>query len=515
MQEVECEVEPVFMDEEMLHEAAMVQIPTYPHIENLEEIKHSDILRLQLEFKNIPKIQFLWEFTSLTRLDLNNNLIEKIEGLDRLVNLTWLTLSFNKIEKMEGLESLRRLEVLNLTHNRIAVIENLDTLEKLTHLYIGSNRIEQLDNVLYLRKFETLFALALSGNPVSEEDEYKFFIAAYFPKLMYLDYKLLDAKTKNEAAVKYHYVLEKMKGEELQIQQAKEKEQRQKDEVKLHKDAFVEFLTGSYMFKSMFKDDPEADIFPSVPGMADLLRTFEKQMAELCKQLFQIGLDEHKRREEEVSSFFSGHAKSVRYYQQKTSQILASFEEQHNERISELQQLSDPEVLRVEINHCNDEINQLSSSLLELEFHLYSGLEDIIQKLDANVSEMIVNFVESAEDIFAQFRDLEDNYYENVKKIAVTTLENVAKKDVEVELPDDVKLLFKSKETVMDALATGHDNHLQTIIDQETQLIMRANVWKVALIKRIEDNELEQNRKRISTVHRYMNYLREQLEELQ
>lgn len=40
---------------------------------------------------------------------------------------------------------------------------------------------------------------------------------------------------KNEAAVKYHYVLEKMKGEELQIQQAKEKEQRQKDEVKLHK----------------------------------------------------------------------------------------------------------------------------------------------------------------------------------------------------------------------------------------------------------------------------------------
>lgn len=59
--------------------------------------------------------------------------------------------------------------------------------------------------------------------------------------------------------------------------------------------------------------------------------TFEQQIAELCKQLFQIGLDEHKRREEEVSSFFSGHAKSVRYYQQKTSQILASFEEQHNE----------------------------------------------------------------------------------------------------------------------------------------------------------------------------------------
>ncbi|KAG8007012.1 Dynein regulatory complex subunit 3 [Nibea albiflora] len=382
----DLEAKPVFMDEEMLHEAVMVQIPTYPRIENLEEIKYSEILRLQLEFRNIPKIQFLWEFTSLTRLDLNNNLIEKIEGLGCLVNLTWLTLSFNKIEKIEGLESLRKLELLNLTHNRIAVIENLDTLEKLTHLYIGSNCLEQLDDVLYLRKFETLFALTLSGNPLSKEDEYKYFIAAYFPKLMYLDYKLLDAKTKNEAAVKFHLILEKMKAEELQIQQAKETEQRQEDEAKLHKDAFVEFLNGSYMFKSMFKDDPEAEILPSVPGMADLLQTYP-------------------------------------------------------------------------FSHT-----------------------------------------------FAQCRDLEDNYYENARKIAATTLENIAKKDVEVELPEDVKLLFKTKETVMDALATGHDNHLQIIIDQETQLIMRTN---------IEDNELERNRMRTSTIHRYMNYLREQLEEFQ
>ena len=46
--------------------------------------------------------------------------------------------------------------------------------------------------------------------------------------------------------------------------------------------------------------------------------------------------------------------------------------------------------------------------------------------------------------------------------------------------------LFTDKETVMDALATGHDNHLMKINDRETQLVSRANSWKVALIKGVK-----------------------------
>lgn len=57
--------------------------------------------------------------------------------------------------------------------------------------------------------------------------------------------------------------------------------------------------------------------------------TFENEMVELCMQLFQTGLSEHKRRETEVNSFFSGQDKTVTDYQQKASQILANFEQQH------------------------------------------------------------------------------------------------------------------------------------------------------------------------------------------
>ncbi len=52
-------------------------------------------------------------------------------------------------------------------------------------------------------------------------------------------------------------------------------------------------------------------------------------MVELCIQLFETGLAEHKRRETEVNLFFSGQTKAVTDYQQKASQILANFEQQH------------------------------------------------------------------------------------------------------------------------------------------------------------------------------------------
>ncbi|KAF1379439.1 hypothetical protein PFLUV_G00176070 [Perca fluviatilis] len=555
-----CGKSTTLMDEEILQKAIVEQAEQDPQdqaglIVKVEEIHFNEILKLRLEYRNILIIDHLWEFTSLAKLDLNHNVIEKIEGLDRLINLTWLNLSFNSIEKIEGLESLRKLEVLNLSNNRISVIENIDTLEKITHFFIANNLIEKLDKVLYLRKFKNLFTVNLFGNPVSKEDDYKFFIAAYFPNLVCLDYRLLDENTKNEASIKYHYVLEEMKREELPMQQADEAEQSQESKVKLHTDAFVEFLNGSYLFKSMFEDDPEAETLHCVPEVAHLLQTypllssflinagvliikynlwklaleflnpiltFEHQMVEQCMQLFEIGLAEHKRRETEVSSFFSGQDKAVMDYQQKASEILENFEQEQKKRIVELKQLSDPDLLEVKINHYNDEINQLCNSLMALEFQLVSQLEDIIKKLDINISDIVGNFSETVQGIypflvhtFAQCRDLEDSYNEKVQKIAVATLENVSKDKLDKDMPDDVKMLFTDKDTVMDALTTGHDNHLLKINGRETQLVTRVNAWKVALIKGIQDKELKRNRMRISDIHRYVDHLWEQLEELQ
>ncbi|XP_014190051.1 dynein regulatory complex subunit 3 isoform X1 [Haplochromis burtoni] len=508
--------EPTSMDKEILQHAVQEQFKP-DHIlrfPDASQIHFNEVQKLRLEYKNILRIDHLWDFSSLSKLELNNNAIEKIQGLDHLINLTWLNLSFNQIEKIEGLECVQKLEVLNLSNNKISVIENMDTLENLTHFFISNNLIGQLDNVLYLRKFKNLAAFNLFGNPFLNEGDYRFFIAGYFPKLMFLDSRILDQKTRKEASIKYHYVLEKMRLEELELHQADEARQRHEAELKLHRDAFVEFLNGSYLFRTMFKDDPKAQTLHCAPGVDSLIQRFEHQMGELCTQLFERGLDEHKRRETEVKSFFSCQEKAVTDCQEKASQMLAKFNHEHKERTEELQQLSDPEVRKVKIDHCNGEINRLCKNLMTLEFQLVSEMEEKIKTFESRISDMVRHFSEIAQGTFSHCRDLEDDYYQKMQIVAAKILQTVARDARKEDLPDDVIMLFEDRDAVIDALATAHNNHLLKINDRETQLTTGISAWKEALIKGIRDEELKRNRMNISDIHRYVDNLREQLEEL-
>ncbi|XP_041852100.1 dynein regulatory complex subunit 3 isoform X2 [Melanotaenia boesemani] len=496
---------PTCINEELLQNAVSIENQVKEEyalsFPKTEKIHYSEVLDLHLDFKYILKIDLLNDFTSLVKLDLKNNLIKEIQGLDSLINLKCLNLSFNRIKKIEGLDSLRKLELLNLSNNRISLIENMDTLENLSLFFIANNFISQLDNVHYLKRFKKLLRIYMIGNPVTKEENYTLFIAAYFPNLIWLDDILIDQEIREEAFIKNQYTLEKSKLEEQQKQEADEAHRSQEAELKLHKDAYVEFLNGSCLFNSMFKDDPEAEILRCTPGVAPLLQTFEDQLMELCTQLFNIGLAEHTRRETELNSFFSNQNEAETHYKNKALQ-----------RTEELELLADPDTLKLKINHCNDEITQFCNSLLTLEFELDNKLEEEIKKLDATVTDMVGNFSETALGIFAQCRDLEDDYFQKVREIAVATLEKVAKENQEEEMPEDVMMLFTDKNTVMDALATGHDNHLKIINDRENQLVTRVNAWRVALIRGIREEALQWNHMHVSDIYRYADHLRKQLE---
>ncbi|XP_075310765.1 LOW QUALITY PROTEIN: dynein regulatory complex subunit 3 [Odontesthes bonariensis] len=525
------------MNEKILREAVIKQVTQEQirQIPKADRIHFNEALDLRLGHKNILKIDLLTEFTSLVKLNLNNNLIQEIQGLGSLVNQKWLRknnfliLHFvagtgektrTKYKKMSP-QSVRGNDsdifvcvfwICHLTGSRKSrvwslwaslmclmcwmcwicpttksLIENMNTLENLSHFLIANNLLCQLDNVLYLKRFKKLFKVYITGNPVSKEDDYILFIVAYFPNSMCLDDMLINKETQSCEA-----------------------------ELKLHKDAFVEFLNGSCLFDSMFTDDPEAQRLHCVLGVAPLLQTFEDQMVALCVHLFDVGLAEHKQRETELNSFFSGQSEGETQKQEKTSQVLAMFDEQHQESTMELQQLSDPHAFEVKINQHNDEITQFYESLLALEFELDSKLEDNIKKLDPSISDIVANFSETAKGIypfivFAQSRDLEDNCYQKMQEIAIAFLERVAKENLEEDMPHDVLMLFTDKNAVMDTLATSHDSHLLRISDRENQLVTRVSNWKVSLTKEIQEKGFQQNRKRISDIKRYVDHLRRQL----
>uniref|UniRef100_A0A8C6T0D3 Dynein regulatory complex subunit 3 n=1 Tax=Neogobius melanostomus TaxID=47308 RepID=A0A8C6T0D3_9GOBI len=382
----------------------------------------------------ISIIENLWEFTSLTTLHLNNNFIQKLEGLSRLTNLSNLNLSFNKIMEIEGLESLKKLKELNLSSNNISVLDNFDSLENLVSFNI----------VMYLRKFKNLFTLNFSGNPLCEEDNYIWFVIAFFPNLKFLDYRYVKSDT--------------VKLSRLDLEMEKKS---------FLQDAFVESLNGPLLFEDMIKDDPLANQLQSVPEVA--LLTFQQKMTELCVQLFEAGLVELRRRQAEVNAFFTSHSIIKAEIMQEESHLLEEFDKYFKM-----------------VNYficCNRK--KLHNHLLALEFKLIGQIE-----------------------VGASQSYLEDEYHQKVQGIVAATIENVEKDEDVDDLPDDV---FLDKETVMEALATAHENHLLTIRDRESQLNTRANAWKSRLLK---EEEVHRNRVALTDFTTYVDHYEEELRRL-
>ncbi|XP_076026742.1 dynein regulatory complex subunit 3 [Genypterus blacodes] len=456
-----------------------------------EGIEFEKILKLQLPFRNIGWMANLWQFTLVTKLELNNNSIEKIEGLDYLKNLTWLNLSFNHIETISGLDSLKRLEVLNLLENRISVIENMGELKKLNLFSIANNNLGHLEDLLYLRKLKRLRTLNLYGNPLCKEANFKLFVAGYFPELQYLDYNLLDKATKKKAKVIYGDQIEELKHNELEEQKAMEAALKLEAELQYYKDAFVECLNESQLFKSMFANDPHKSKLHRLPGVHQLLHKYENHMAKLCKQLFGIGLGEYKRREAEVKLFCDAMREGVVNTQETAKQLVTDFRKDHTELFEGLNELSEEELLEMDFSEYIKKINQLCESLMKMEF------------------ELVIQFE------FEQCRKMEDLHYKSMEEVAVATLEKIAMGTLKEHLPDNLRKLLEDKDLVMGALATGHNNHLLKLDNRETQFVTRVSAWKEDLLVEIQNKEMKRNHQRVSEIHRYVDYLRNELEEIQ
>ncbi|CAH8662892.1 unnamed protein product [Heterobilharzia americana] len=209
-------IEPTVIDRQLLHNAvfSLLEKGTISELARQEGVNFENVTHLRLDYKNILKMDNLWAFKLLVKLQLDNNIIERIEGIDHLTHLRWLDLSFNNIEKIEGLQNLVCLEDLTLYNNRITSLENMENLKRLQVFSVGNNNISELSNIRYLRQFHHLKSLCFRGNPASEGDEYKLYIHAMLPNLLYLDYQRTDDSLNNEAYEKYQLEVDEIISEE-------------------------------------------------------------------------------------------------------------------------------------------------------------------------------------------------------------------------------------------------------------------------------------------------------------
>ncbi|XP_063574116.1 dynein regulatory complex subunit 3 isoform X1 [Pongo abelii] len=420
-------MEPRVMDDDMLKLAVGDQGPQEEagQLAKQEGILFKDVLSLQLDFRNILRIDNLWQFENLRKLQLNNNIIEKIEGLENLTHLVWLDLSFNNIETIEGLDTLVNLEDLSLFNNRISKIDSLDTLVKLQVLSLGNNRIDNMMNIIYLRRFKCLRTLSLSGNPISEAEDYKMFICAYLADLVYLDFRRIDDHTasvplsvsqlcetessspqKELAEAKHQYSIDELKHRENLMQARLEEEQAQREELEKHKTAFVEHLNGSFLFDSMYAEDSEGNKLSYLPGVSELLETYKDKFVIICVNIFEYGLKQQEKRKTELDTFSECVHEAIQENQEQGKRKIARFEEKHLSSLSAIREESELPNIEKMILECSADISELFDALMMLEMQLVEQLEETINMFERNIVDMVGLFIENVQSLYPFCNDL-------------------------------------------------------------------------------------------------------------
>ncbi|KAL6048379.1 hypothetical protein STEG23_000072 [Scotinomys teguina] len=448
-------MDPKVMDDDMLKAAVGEQGPQEEagQLAKQEGILFKDVLSLQLDFQNILRIDNLWQFENLQKLQLNNNIIERIEGLENLTHLIWLDLSFNNIEAIEGLDTLVNLEDLSLSNNRISKIDSLDALVKLQVLSLGNNQISNIMNVIYLRRFPCLRTLSLSGNAIAEAEEYKMFIYAYLPDLVYLDFRHIDEQAKEMAKLKHQYSIDELKHREAQMQARLEDEKARREKLAEHKPL-----------------------------------TYKDKFVIICLNIFEYGLKQQEKRKLELDTFNECIQEAIQENQDQGKLKVAKFEEKHLMNLNAIREESELPNIEKKLTECSEDVAELFNMLMMLEMQLVEQLE---------------------------CRDLENHHHEKLLEIAINTLEKILKGEMDEDLPDDVRALFVDKDTIVNAVGASHDIHLLKIDNREDELVTGINSWCAQLLDKIHKDEIMRNRKRVKEISQYIDHMQSELDNLE
>ena len=139
-------------------------------------------------------------------LDVRGHKIGAVENLGATQNqFDAVDLSDNEIVRLEGFPVLPRLHTLTLCNNRIArVAPGLqDALPNLATLTLTNNRVTSFGDVDALAGLKRLKRLSLLGNPVSQREDYRLYVAHVLPSVAILDFRKVKQAERDAARKKF------------------------------------------------------------------------------------------------------------------------------------------------------------------------------------------------------------------------------------------------------------------------------------------------------------------------
>ncbi|XP_009955931.1 PREDICTED: leucine-rich repeat and guanylate kinase domain-containing protein [Leptosomus discolor] len=176
---------------------------SYNQIPKMQDLSaYQSLTKLLLDFNNIEEIRGLEKCHSLTHLSLSHNRLFAVSGLENLP-IRILNLSSNQIEKITGLDSLKTLQKLDLSSNKITSLEGLGGHDLLEMINLEDNQIAELRELECIEDLPLLRVLNLLKNPVQEQTDYWLLTIFMLLQLTELDLKKISVEEKVAAVNKY------------------------------------------------------------------------------------------------------------------------------------------------------------------------------------------------------------------------------------------------------------------------------------------------------------------------
>ncbi|KXS22377.1 outer arm dynein light chain 1 [Gonapodya prolifera JEL478] len=503
--------EPSVIDEDMINKAIAEQInPDVADIVRKEGIDSNEVLSLRLDFKNILKIDNLWQCTNLTKLQLDNNIIEKIENLSHLVNLTWLDLSFNNITNIEGLDNLTKLSDLSLFSNRISKIENIDALINLQVFSIGNNNLSELDNLSYLRRFENLRVINCSGNEIAKDPNYSLYILAHLPKIKYLDYRLVGLEQVKNAREKFVDNLIAMEEEEKVLISKREAATRSKEEADRYDTAHIPRLAT--LFDSFF-GEPEFQRYAPLARdpVTACVDDYRVKFASVVGDLATFVLKKAKEREEEIRVFTDCLNASKRDADAECLAWIENF--QHSKKTNLRVIMTSHSAMDIDnaLSHLKEELDTLSNNLMTAEMTIVEQFEDVIRDFEKAYAELVQSVNETVQSSFARLRDLENEFHEKINDIILTAFDRLIKSDME-DIDDEIRELLSDKDALANLVNSSHDSRISKL-DHDEDTVTSGHARDLeATILGTHEREWNRNRMRVCEIVSFIEKCRSEIE---
>ncbi|XP_065181781.1 uncharacterized protein LOC135812330 isoform X2 [Sycon ciliatum] len=466
---------------------------------------------LRVEYKNVQTIDNLWRLTQLTRLTLSNNVIEAMEGFDALVHLEILDLSFNNIKVIQGLEKNTKLTEMALAHNMIIQPDNLLHLSKLEVLTFSHNCINDPEHLLYFRRIKSLRSLTVDHNPCGEEPNIAALCISHIPQLIYLNFRFITTDMRNEAEAENRSSLSAV--EEFERGEKRVAAKKAKDEAnqKLLTDAYVDGLTEDDFFELIFsKDSVSENMIHEVEIVGQGKANLKKVLFATTETMVKSALEERKKRDNALEMFLKCMNGAIQDNVSFGRKECDSFDES-KDKFQDDDGTADVATQTEMAKTLSGKIAHLESDLLTAEIRLSDQIDDVMKEFERYYNERVVACVEAMQRGFSSCRDHLKEYYEKAQTDLGHFIDSAYDENPPGALSEELKNLLNDKQGLLSQMATSHDNHLLLIDNKEDKLLSCLRGDAKDLLKKLQDEEIERNLRRVSEVRGYITSVRDNL----